>query len=203
MKFIFLLFKGTSGTALNELYRPNYVTLDQTSGILYISDTNNHRVMRYLPGASTGTVVAGGNGPGLSNTQLYYPTGIYLDSSSNSLIIANWNNNNVVRWVLGASSWTLLVGNVNGTSGITSTLLYRPEAVLLDPMGNLYVADNFNNRVQFFRAGETNATTIAGTGVVGNASNQLNSPYGILLDNQLNLYVADAGNNRIVEIAHV
>jgi DNA-binding beta-propeller fold protein YncE len=65
-------------------------------------------------------------------------------------------------------------------------------------MGNLYVADTGNNRIQLFLAGQTVATTIAGiTGSPGSSSVQLNSPYSVRLDNQLNLYVADLTNNRI------
>lgn len=174
--------------------------MDQTSGILYISDTGNHRIMQYLPGATSGTIVAGGNGAGLNTNQLDSPTGVYFDSSSNSLIIANWNSNNVVRWILGASNWTLLAGSINGTAGNTSTLFKHPEGVLLDPLGNLYVSDQANNRVQFFQPGQSNGTTIAGiTDVGGSAPNLLSSPYGLGMDNQFNLYVADSGNNRIMK----
>jgi sugar lactone lactonase YvrE len=195
-----LTFTGTAGNALNLLNNPNYITMDQTSGILYISDTGNHRIMQYLPGATSGTIVAGGNGAGLNTNQLDSPTGVYFDSSSNSLIIANWNSNNVVRWILGASNWTLLAGSINGTAGNTSTLLKHPEGVLLDPLGNLYVSDQANNRVQFFQPGQSNGTTIAGiTDVGGSAPNLLSSPYGLGMDNQFNLYVADSGNNRIMK----
>ena len=34
-------------------------------------------------------VVAGGNGPGINDTQFYSPTGIYLDTLTDSLYIAN------------------------------------------------------------------------------------------------------------------
>jgi sugar lactone lactonase YvrE len=198
-----LMFKGTSGSALNLLNIPNNIAYDVNTGNLYVSDTHDHRVMLYPPGASTGTVVAGGNGAGSSTTQLHYPTGIFFDSSTNSLIISNWNNNNVLRWVLGASSWTCIAGSAAATSGSTSFLLSHPEGVLLDSARNLYVVDNYNNRVQFFRLGQTNGTTIAGTGVAGNATNQLNSPFGLALDSQLNLYVSDTGNNRIVKIGSI
>jgi hypothetical protein len=65
-------------------------------------------------------------------------------------------------------------------------------------MGNLYVADTGNSRVQLFLVGQTAATTIAGiTLSPGSSSVQLNAPYSVRLDNQLNLYVADLTNNRI------
>ena len=98
----------------------------QGSGTLYIVDQSNHRVMSYLSGASSGTVVAGGNGQGTSNTQLYLPVGLYFDSSSNSLYIANAGANNIVRWVLGATNWILVAGSISGLNGNSSSLLEYP-----------------------------------------------------------------------------
>jgi hypothetical protein len=154
--------------------------------------------MRYLSGALSGTVVAGGNGNGTNNTQLLLPYGIAFDSSSNSLVIANYGAHNVVRWVLGASNWTLVAGSINGLSGSTSTLLNHPVGVTLDSTGNIYVADSGNHRIQFFLAGQSNGTTIAGiTGLSGNSPSQLNSPFWAIVDNKMNLYVSDYSNNRV------
>jgi DNA-binding beta-propeller fold protein YncE len=66
-------------------------------------------------------------------------------------------------------------------------------------MGNVYVADTGNNRIQFFLAGQLNGTTIAGTGSAGFTSDMLHGPYFVKLDNQLNVYVADYYNYRVQE----
>ena len=154
--------------------------------------------MSYASGASSGTVVLGGNGAGTNNTQLSSPTGIYFDSLSNCLLIANFGAHNIVRWALGASSWTLVAGSINGVSGNSSTLLYYPTGVILDSVGNIYVTDYANHRIQLFLVGQTNGSTIAGvTGTLGTASNQLYYPYSSVLDSQLNLFVADTYNHRI------
>jgi len=68
----------------------------------------------------------------------------------------------------------------------------------MDPMGNFYVADYANTRIQLFLAGQFEGITIAGrTGVPGSNASLLMYPYSMKLDNQLNLYVADSGNHRI------
>jgi hypothetical protein len=68
----------------------------------------------------------------------------------------------------------------------------------MDPMGNIYIADTVNHRIQFFLSGQSNGTTIAGvTSVSGNNSTLIYYPYGVALDSQLNLYVVDTGNHRI------
>jgi hypothetical protein len=154
--------------------------------------------MQYLSNASSGTVVAGNNGAGISNTQLNYPYGLTFDSPSKSFLIANYGSHNIVRWVLGASSWTLVAGSISGLNGSTSTLLNQPLSVTLDPMGNMYIADSGNHRIQFFLAGHSNGTTIAGiTGSPGTSPSHLCYPYWAILDNRMNLYVSDTANNRV------
>jgi DNA-binding beta-propeller fold protein YncE len=129
---------------------------------------------------------------------LYNPSIVYFDSPSNSLIIANRYGHNIVRWTLGDNKWTLIAGSTNGTKGTSSTLLNSPFGVTLDPMGNVYVADTSNNRIQLFLARQLTGITVAGlTGVRGNDSNLLYAPYSVVLDSQLNLYVADRNNNRV------
>ena len=189
---------GVSGTALNQLNEPYGIALNENSRTIYISEWAGHRIVQYLWGASSGTVVAGGNGAGTGSTQLNGPFGIYLDLTSNSLIIANREANNIVKWVLGDSTWTLLVGDSSGSSGSSSALLNGPNGVTLDPLGNIYVADTSNHRIQFFRKGQTNGTTVAGvTGVSGSTDLLLSGPYAVRLDSDNNLYVADTFNHRI------
>ncbi|CAF4713090.1 unnamed protein product, partial [Rotaria socialis] len=191
-----------AGSSNNQLDQPHGIAYDWNSNILYVAEYNNHRVMKYLSGATSGSVVAGGNGAGNGNTQLNYPVGLYLDSSTNSLYIANFGANNIVRWVLGASTWTLVAG-IGGLAGSNSTLLRSPGDVKLDSLGNLYVADTINHRIQFFRVGESNGTTIAGVTLSsGSNSNQLNLPFGLAVDSQFNVYVADYGNHRIQKFLH-
>ncbi len=191
-------FLGTAGSANNQLNSPPGIALDSKSNILYVADSGNHRIMQYYIGNSSGVVVAGGDGFGLNSTQLCYPVNVYLDSPSNSLFIVNYFGNTIVRWILGASSWTLVAGNINGMSGVTSLLLSGPSTVILDPFGNVYVSDSSNNRIQSFLVDQTNGTTLAGiTGVNGSANNLLDNPLGITFDGQLNLYVADSNNQRV------
>jgi len=154
--------------------------------------------MRYLSGSMSGAIVAGTGISGPNNTQLSSPYGIYFDLPTNSLLIANVGTNNIVRWVIGASSWTLVAGNSNGAPGSSSTALYTPADVKVDPMGNVYVADVNNYRIQFFPAGQLNGITIAGVNQTsGTNATQFSGPVFIALDSQLNLYVSDAYNHRV------
>ncbi|CAF1528889.1 unnamed protein product [Rotaria sordida] len=182
------------GNTSISLARPSGLARDPDSGTIYISESSNHRVTSY----PSGIVVAAGNGAGYNKNQLNVPYGLTYESVSKSLIISNGNANNIVRWTLGTNSWTHVAGNITGGSGNTSTLLNLPIGSTIDPMGNIYVADATNHRIQFFLAGEPDGKTIAGiTGISGVNSTLLKLPYWIILDKQLNLYVADTFNHRV------
>jgi DNA-binding beta-propeller fold protein YncE len=186
------------GNASNQLNDPYGIAVHPISSELYIVDYGNHRLVSYAAGIQNSTVLLGGNGPGASNTQFWNPLGLSYDLFSNSLIVAHYGRNQIVRYVLTATNWTLMAGNANGAAGSTSSSLFLPMDVVLDPMGNLYVTDRNNHRIQFFPAGQMNGTTIAGTALVnGSNATTLNLPWGAKIDNQLNLYVADRNNHRI------
>ena len=189
---------GSAGNYSNELNSPSGIVLHPTSNTLYIADYLNHRIMSYVLGNNSGTLAFGFNGGGNNNTQLYGPRGLRFDILTNSLVIANAFGNNIVRYVLGSNFWTLIAGDLSGASGTTSAQFTSPIEAIFDPMGNLYVADRNNNRIQFFYAGQLNATTIAGiTSVNGTNATTLAAPWSLRLDSQLNLYVADTYNHRI------
>ena len=154
--------------------------------------------MAYEKNATNGTVAFGGQGGGLNRTQLAAPVGIYLDYLSNSLLIANHWMNNVVRWIRSEREWILMAGDINGSWNSTSTTFNRMTDMILDPMGNMYVADRDNRRIQLFMSGDYVGKTIAGTtGIVGINASLFNYPWCVKIDNQLNLYVVDSSNHRI------
>jgi len=182
----------------NLFNRPYGIQRNSITNGIYIADGYNQRIMYYSIGSTNGTIVAGGNGPGINNNQLNNPLRLYFDAISNSLFIPNCNSNNVIRWVLGASNWTLVAGYLNGTNSTSSSGFCCPRDVALDPVGNVYVVDRNNHRVQFFSAGQSDATTIAGiTSVFGSNDSLLNTPLHMTLDSQLNLYVSDNLNHRV------
>ncbi|CAF4388331.1 unnamed protein product, partial [Rotaria magnacalcarata] len=97
------------GAGLNQLNSPGYLFVDRNHSV-YVSDWNNQRVMkwnkadswncrvmRWTQGATRGTVIVGGNGPGAGANQLNDPVDLSLDQHGN-LYIAESNNNRVQRF---------------------------------------------------------------------------------------------------------
>jgi uncharacterized protein (TIGR03437 family) len=85
--------------------------------------------------------------------------------------------------------------------------LREPIAVAVDAQGNLYIADEIDNRIRKVTPAGI-ISTYAGTGIPGYSGDRgpaisaaLNFPTGIALDAQGNMYVADSGNSRVRRIA--
>lgn len=110
---------------------------------------------------------------------------------------------NIVRWIIGASSWTLVAGSSSGISGTTSILLNYPTDVTLDSLGNMYVSDEGNHRIQFYLSGQSNGTTMFGvTGTSGSTSDLFNTPSSVAVDSQFNVYVTYYNNYRVQMFLH-
>jgi len=85
----------------------------------------------------------------------------------------------------------------------TTAQISQPEGMVVDPAGNLYIADAANHRVRKVSAAGT-ISTVAGNGHPGYsgdngpaAAAQLNQPYDLAMDGRGNLYIADYGNQRV------
>lgn len=145
--------------------------------------------------------VAGGNGNGAAANQLSYPLGIFVDPAGN-VYVADGDNERILKFPPGSSSATdgITVAGGNG-GGSAANQLSGPDALFVDAIGNLYVADTYNGRIQKFPPGSGSATagvTVAGGNGVGSAANQF-EPSGVCLDGFGNLYVTDYLNGRILK----
>jgi hypothetical protein len=93
----------------------------------------------------------------------------------------------------------VMVGGMGIYSSLPNGLNY-PYGMALDATAsNVYITDEYNNRVQQWSIGGSTGLTVAGQSntVAGNASSYLHEPCGIVLDSTGGFYVADSSNNRV------
>ncbi len=81
-----------------------------------------------------------------------------------------------------------------GSKGTANGLFYRPRGVAVDSLGNVYITDSNNRRVQKFTS---DGVFITKWGTSGAGDGQFNNPIGIAVDSSNNIYVADSGNYRV------
>ncbi len=156
------------------LYYPGGVALDGL-GSMYIADTNNHRIRKVNISTGTITTIAGSGSVGYSCAAgvatavgLHNPFGVAADASGNIYIADTYNQ--CIRKVT-AGNITTLAGNgiasFGGDGGpATSASLNYPSGVVVDGVGDIYIADVVNNRVRMVSPLGM-ITTLAGTGVAG------------------------------------
>ena len=143
---------GQQGSNSQGLIYPLGLALDEPNSFLYVADHGNHRIQRFILGGSgTGVTVAGGNGQGTSQNQLFYPIDIYLSKLDGSIFITDAFNNRIQKWAMNASTGVTIAGSSTGVAGRTAYLLDFPFGLAIDEdETNLFVADFNNQRVQHF-----------------------------------------------------
>ncbi|MBL4889366.1 MAG: NHL repeat-containing protein [Candidatus Lindowbacteria bacterium] len=158
----------TDTISSHVLAAPEGLAID-AEGRLYVADKTNSRVLIYdnvISGDTLADTVLGqpgfdsniANNGGVSATSLSRPRGISTDTQGR-IYVADAGNHRILVYIsltatdsaadaiIGQASFT---SNTANASGISSQGLNRPVAITFDSQGQLYVADQDNNRVLRF-----------------------------------------------------
>jgi glucose/arabinose dehydrogenase/sugar lactone lactonase YvrE len=175
-----------SGEGVPRLSLPSGITVDASSGNVFVADTANNRIQLFT---SNGTFLTQWGEYGDEDGAFRSPEGIAVDQEGN-VYVADTENN---RIQLFTSNGTFLTQW--GEYGDEDGAFRSPEGIAVDQEGNVYVADTANNRIQLFYNG-TFLTQWGGYGR-SDVELQMRFPEGIAVDQEGNVYVADTENNRI------
>ncbi|MFF6952812.1 RICIN domain-containing protein [Streptomyces iakyrus] len=209
-------FSGDNGPASSaQLNRPYGIAVD-TTGTVYFSDYNNHRVRKITTDGRISTVAGtgaagfgGDNGPAAS-AQLNCPREIAVDAAG-AVYITDAGNHRVRKVTADGKISTFAGTGTAGFSGdgglATAARLNYPLGVAVDGSGAVYIADHHNHRVRKVTA-DGKISTFAGTGTAGFAgdggpalSAQLRRPYALAVDTADGLCIADAENHRVRKVS--
>jgi len=152
---------------------------------------------------------AGGGGQGSALSIGQAPAGVVV---SGAFVYVADSFNHVVRR-LDTKTGNQIVVAGNGTWGFsgdggaaTSAQLFYASGLAVDPSGNLFIADTFNERIRKVDPTGT-ITTVAGNGNEGFGGDggiatdaQLSSPSDVAVDAAGNMLIADVGNHRIRKV---
>ena len=186
---------GTGNNA-NQMNGATGMFIDFNAWIIWIADTNNHRIVKWSS-PTTSVVVCGSYGS--NNSQFMYPGGLFVDTSnSNTLYVADTNNHRIQMWLPGATSGNTVAG-ITSYYGTDVNQLWFPKTLMVDNNQNMFIVDRYNERIIQWPVGASSGVIIAGsmTSASGVQSTQLSNPNAINFDSSGSLFVADLTNNRV------
>jgi uncharacterized protein (TIGR03437 family) len=205
-------YNGDNQTAVTaQLNQPWGLAVDSGNN-LYIADWLNFRVRKVSSGGITtiaGNGMSGAPVDGSATTSpLGAPYGLTVDGAGNVYITdiglylaLRIGVDGKLSHVAGNGSQVSSFGYTDGAA--TGSYLYHPTGLAVDGSGNLFIAEEWGNRVRQVTAG--NLRTFAGklhfAGDGGPAvSALLNYPIDVALDSKGDAFIADAYNYRIREV---
>ena len=217
-------FSGDGGPALNASFNgPYYMCIDNSKNFLYFTDFWNNRIrcidlstglISTIAGDGTLNYVSGGN----AKTMGMLPGGLTLDASGNIFFsqhngpLFSLTTNIVCKLDMSTGIVTTIAGDGqyifagDGGPAINASLA-NPMGLSLDAAGNLYIADNFNQRIRKIDKTTGIISTIAGDGKNNLSPDglpatavSLKNPSGAFMDYTGNLIIADENDLRIRRI---
>ncbi len=180
---------GVSPTSiiLNGLSYPKSIFVDIV-GDIYVDNGNAEgRVDKWSSTTNTSVSV-------MSVPSSCY--GLFVDTDDNLYCSIHNKHQVVTRWLYSNASNLTTVAGTGAEDSASDTLSY-PYGIFVDVNFDLYVADYRNDRIQLFRSGELNGTTVAGV-KSSNTTITLTAPTGVVLDADKYLFIVEYGNSRIV-----
>jgi sugar lactone lactonase YvrE len=214
------------GSGPNKFQYPTGVTVDLATGKVFVSDSDNYRILRFSAISSliTGSLPEAVIGqPDLETTDPRLPSRQSLALVEHLVVDGNgrlWvcdSGNNRILCFLNASSRgnnpeaDLVFGQPGfdtGDPAASASGMSYPAGVAFGPGDTLWVADTENHRVLRFGGVSGKASGASADSVLGqtNFSNNeaattasgMNRPYALSVDASGRLWVADSDNHRVL-----
>ncbi|MDW7692310.1 Ig-like domain-containing protein [Flammeovirgaceae bacterium SG7u.111] len=166
----------------------------------WLSLTSEKKVITW---AGSGT---NGKSNGFRNEASFYNPRYAAIGANNNIYVSDMYNH-LIRKIDADGNVTVYAGiGVPGSEDgdRESASFQSPQGIVIDQNGNLFVADNGNQKIRKISSDGT-VSTLAGNGSQGSidgsgATASFLYPSGLAIDSEGNIYVADTGNNKIRKI---
>jgi sugar lactone lactonase YvrE len=205
-------FDGDGGPAISaRIENPTGLAVD-SSGNLFIADDKNNRIRKVTLGGIINTIAGGGpdvtDGGPATSASLSDPRGVAVDRSGNVLIadagharIRSVTPDGVIHTIAGTG-----LSGFSGDGGPATSARISPANLVVDPNGNIVIADSGNFRIRKITTDGV-INTVAGTGIAGVSADGIPAtaswlayPYGVAVDRAGNIFIAETGAFRIRKV---
>jgi hypothetical protein len=217
---------GDGGFATSALLNNPYSMTKDKNDNTYISDTNSNKIRKVTVSGIISTFAGDGHfsfdsdqASLATNASLARPTGLWINSESTKLYFSDTFNHRIrsinlqsgiISTVAGTGLGAPLGnGGFSGDGGLAvEAQLKQPTGICGDSVGNIYVADSYNNRIRFIDIEFGTIVTFAGNGIasysnqIAATSASLNHPSGVWVDTNNDLFIADAGNQVVSKVSN-
>ncbi|MEH2202671.1 MAG: scytonemin biosynthesis PEP-CTERM protein ScyF [Nostoc sp.] len=182
---------GSGGTGPGQFDEPTTVDFNPVTGDLYAGDVYNNRINQFDSQGNFIRSFANGEFTPLVPGRFFFgPSGVTFDKTGN-VYVGDFNGERILKFTSDGQQ----IGVIGGTNGTAPGQFQGVAGVRISPVsGNIFVADQYNNRVQVL---DPNGKSLLAFGSAGSGPGQLLQPIGIEVDDQENVYVADSINSRV------
>jgi DNA-binding beta-propeller fold protein YncE len=201
-------FGSEFGSEPGELQHPVSEALD-SAGDLWVTDWTGDRVAKFSP---TGALLAEYGSEGSGDGQVSAPFGIAINQKTGNVYVSDYGNNRIDELsssgvFLRTMGWGVSNGDAEyqictsscraGIAGGGAGEIHAPDGIAIDSSGNLWVAEEGNNRVQ--ELSET-GSYLTSFGSAGTGAGQFEAPMDIAFAAG-EVYVTDQNNDRVDEFS--
>jgi sugar lactone lactonase YvrE len=203
--FGFLTTWGSLGAADGQFSQPDGVATD-AAGNVYVVDKGNNRVQKF---SSSGAFITNWGSGGTAEDQFNEPESIAIDPSGN-VYVADVTNNRIQKFTssgafIFAVGWGVSDGVTPalqvctaachpGLAGSGDGQFMVPSGIATDPSGNVYVADEENDRIEKF---SSSGAFLTKWGTNGPLDGQFDSLHRLTTDVAGNVYTTEETNERV------
>lgn len=190
---------GVAGADNTHFRRPRHIAIYGSE--LFVADAGNHRVQIFniaTPAAPVYLATLGVTGvSGADNSHFNFPEGVGADATY--LYVADSNNNRVQVFNRLTRAYVATLGS--GAYGTGPNEFNHPSDVAVDGAGNLYVADQWNQRVQQYSSGRVYQRTYGTTGIsyVTDGAHYL-QPRGVAVGSDGSIHVVEELGHRLIKL---
>lgn len=182
---------GGLGTGNGQFTGASALTID-SAGDVYVVDGSYPTYNRVQKFTAAGAFITSFGNKG-SEPDGFYGAGVAAATPSNIYVVDTFNKR-IQQYTSTVPPTTFAFNATLAGPGTGDGQLVSPLGVAVDPLGNLYVADNGNERIQKF---DPSGTFITKWGVQGSGPGEMDWPSDVSVAPGGSVYVTDTTNHRV------